>query len=512
MAVMGMKRINICAMRKDRKALLEKLQFLGTVDPDIDLPEDYEYDRVDVTSSRQLFEKQILRCDQALGILDEYAPIKKAPSIAGRELKASSELKDAETRRSAIADKVSAILDLKRRLDDSKADIIRLITQEETLTPWLALDIPAGMKGTRNTSFIIGTVPAALTEEGIVSCISEKSADIKALSLKTLYTDTDFIYFALICLKKDAETVENALREKGFSRIALTGDKSPAQMKADMESQKQNDEKRIQELAESIASYSDNRTDIMLLHDYYAARAGKYELLGKIPETENTFAISGYVTEEDAERTAELIKKDFKAAVELEDIKEEEQPPVKLKNNKFSENFEGITTSFGLPRKGEVDPTTIMSFFYVFFFGLMLSDAAYGLLVALVTFILVKKFPRMDEGMKKSLKLFLYGGLSTLFWGIMFGGYFGDVVDVVGRVWFGAEIPEGGSLIPAVWFVPLKNPMYLLDWCMLFGVIHLFVGHGIKGYMYLKDKNIKGFIFEVMGWYVLLIGLMAMLL
>ena len=94
MAVMEMKRINICAMRKDRKALLERLQTLGTVNPDINLPEDYEYDRVDVTSSRQMFEKQILRSEQALDILDEYAPVKKPSSFAGRELKTISDLSD----------------------------------------------------------------------------------------------------------------------------------------------------------------------------------------------------------------------------------------------------------------------------------------------------------------------------------------------------------------------------------------------------------------------------------
>lgn len=512
MAVMGMRRINICAMRKDRKALLERLQTLGTVVPDIDLPEDYEYDTVDVASSRQLFEKQIMRSEQALEILDEYAPIKKPSSFAGRELKSTSDLKDAEKRRNDIADVISVILDLKRKIDDSRSDIVRLMTQGETLTPWLSLDIPAGFKGTRNTAFITGTVPAAMTEDGIIQCVSEKSPEVRALHLKTLYSDQDFIYFTLVCMKKDSEAVESALRERGFTRSTLSGDRTPAQMKEDYEKQIALDEKQVLELSDSVAIYSDKRPDIMLLRDYYAARAGKYELLGTLPETENTFAISGYVTDVDADRTVEDIRKHFSAAVELEDLKEEEQAPVKLCNNKFSANFEGITSSFGLPHKGEVDPTFIMSFFYVFFFGLMLSDAAYGAILSIATFILIKKFPRMEEGMKKLLVLFFFGGLSTLFWGIMFGGYFGDAFDTIYYKLILGQQELGDPVIPAAWFVPLNNPMYLLDWCMLFGVIHLFTGHGIKGYMYLKDKNIKGFIFEVMGWYVLLIGLLLMLL
>ena len=90
----------------------------------------------------------------------------------------------------------------------------------------------------------------------------------------------------------------------------------------------------------------------------------------------------------------------FVMSMEVEEISEEEEAPVLLKNNKFTESVEGIVASFGLPAKGEIDPTAIMSFFYVFFFGLMLSDAAYGLLVFLVCFILVKKFPRMDSSMR----------------------------------------------------------------------------------------------------------------
>ena len=99
----------------------------------------------------------------------------------------------------------------------------------------------------------------------------------------------------------------------------------------------------------------------------------------------------------------------------------------------------------GLPAKGEMDPTGIMAACYVFLFGLMLSDAAYGFIVFLMCFLALKKFPRMEENLRKSLRLFMYCGLSTLFWGVMFGSYFGDVVDVVSRTFFGHQVT-----IPAV--------------------------------------------------------------
>ena len=95
----------------------------------------------------------------------------------------------------------------------------------------------------------------------------------------------------------------------------------------------------------------------------------------------------------------------------------------------------------------------------------------------------------------------------TLFWGLMFGGIFGDVVSVVSRVFFGHEVT-----VPPLWFEPLKDPMKLLIYSLAFGVIHLFTGLGIKGYLCIKEKKCMDFICDVVLWYMLLIGLILMLL
>src|SRR5699024_8364717 len=128
-------------------------------------------------------------------------------------------------------------------------------------------------------------------------------------------------------------------------------------------------------------------------------------------------------------------------------------------------------------------------------------------IVAIVCFVALKKFPRMSAGMRKSLKLFMLCGVSTIVWGILFGGYFGDVVDVVSRVFFGSEVS-----VPPLWFAPLNDPMKLLVYSMAFGLVHLFVGLGIKGYMQLKARQYLDFFCDVVLWYVFLVGLIMMLL
>ena len=208
-----------------------------------------------------------------------------------------------------------------------------------------------------------------------------------------------------------------------------------------------------------------------------------------------------------ADKVVREFSEKYDAVVETEQIEEEEVPPVLLKNNSFSESVEGVLASFGLPGKGEMDPTFFTSVFYVFLFGLMLSDAAYGLIVALVCGFVLIKCPRMATNLRKSIKLFFWCGISTLFWGVMFGGYFGDAVDVVSETFFGHKVS-----IPALWFVPLNDPMRLLLYSMLFGVIHLLTGLALKGYMCIRDGRYMDFLCDCVLWFLLLVGLIGMLL
>jgi V/A-type H+-transporting ATPase subunit I len=92
----------------------------------------------------------------------------------------------------------------------------------------------------------------------------------------------------------------------------------------------------------------------------------------------------------------------------------------------------------------------------------------------------------------------------------MFGGFFGDVIDVFAKTFLGYT--GSTPILKPLWFNPLDQPMRLLIWCMLFGIIHLFFGLGIKGYEYLKDGDMVGFVSDIVAWYAFLIGLILILL
>nr|WP_288723749.1 V-type ATP synthase subunit I [uncultured Sellimonas sp.] len=509
MSVLQMQRISICAMKKDRKAILEELQRLGVMEIETSRMPSEGLEKMDTLEDRQKFEKQASILDQALDVLQEYAPEKTSmlSSLEGKKLVERKIYQDVVSNRESILDTAQHILLMKKKEAEGKAEIVKLLAQKEALLPWLSLSVPMDYEGTKKTKVFIGSIGSVMTQEEVMAKIAEAAPDLTACDVEIVSADKDQTCLTAICLRTEADLLEEALRSAGFSRPAQTITEIPAKEVEKIETRISEVGKEIADFGKEIQDQAGHRENLKTLSDYYRTRAQRYEVLGQVPQTRNTFVISGYIAKKNAAKLAEKLDREYSLSVEIEDLPEEEEAPVLLENGRATRSVEGVLESFGLPAKGEVDPTKIMFVFYVFLFGLMLSDAAYGLIIFVACAVLLKKYPRMSDGMAKSLRMFMYCGISTLVWGILFGGYFGDVVNVVSRVFFGHEVG-----IPALWFVPLNDPMKLLIFSMLFGLIHLFTGLAIKGYMCLRDKRYMDFFCDVVLWFAFLIGLILMLL
>lgn len=513
MAVLQMQKVSICALKKDRKAILEKIQAMGVMEISQSTEEESGFAKMNTQEQRNTFEKNAALADAALNILQEYVPEKVSmlASLEGKSLVEKEAYLQAADRKTEIMGAASQIVGLHKQIAEYKATIQKLENQIEALTPWLNLDVPINCRGTKSAAVLIGSLPGIMTLEEIYGLVLEHAPDACGVDITVLSSERDAVYIAAVCLKKDAAKVEDALRQGGFAKPSQSMSKIPAQEKEELQKQIEILKRDIGECQSEIVKHGEDRGDLKLISDYFRARADKYEVLGQLLQSRRTFLIHGYVPKKAVEAVSKALNDKFVLSVEIEDIPEDEEAPVILENNSFSESVEGVLGSYGLPKKGEVDPTTVMSFFYVFLFGLMLSDAAYGFLMFIACFIVLKKFPRMESSMKKAIKMFMYCGISTLVWGVLFGGYFGDAIDVVARTFFHVDVPEGG-LVKALWFVPLNDPMRMLMYSMAFGLIHLFTGLGMKGYMLLKEKKVFDFFCDVVLWYVFLIGLILMLL
>ena len=511
MAVVEMQKISISAHRSNRKAILEtlqKLEVIQVVEADLD---ETGLRHKNTADARATFEKNADLADQALAILDKYVPEKQGmlSGLAGKELIDDASFdKVVESQQDCMA-VARKIVRNEKEISECSGNILKNENQKESLVPWMNLDVPMSFTGTDKTAAFIGSVQGVCDEAQVYALIKEKTEGIEELSVTVLSSESDMTNIFVLCLKEAREKVESALRSLGFAKPPQAVLGVPKKVAEDLDRDTEKQKTEIERLKKGIEEYAGSREDLRVVSDYYRTRAEKYRLLGTIPQTRKAFFIEGWVPAESAEAVAKLLTEKYGAVVDYEEKKEGETEPTLLRNNKFSRNYEPVLASYGLPQHGKVDPTTIMSFFYMFFFGMMLSDAGYGLLMVIGCGIALLKFPRMAQGMRKMITMFFWCGVSTVFWGIMFGGFFGDVIDVVAKTFFGYT---GDKIVKPLWFDPLTSPMRLLIWCMLFGIIHLFFGLGIKGYQYLKDGDIVGFVSDIIAWYAFLIGLILMLL
>ena len=238
---------------------------------------------------------------------------------------------------------------------------------------------------------------------------------------------------------------------------------------------------------------------IECLYDQLVMERDREKARANLLKTGRTFMLEGWVPVPRIDAVEELIKK-YECCSAYEEPDEDENVPVLTENGSLSEPFEAITDMYSKPAYRGIDPTALFSFFYAMFFGIMLSDAGYGIVIAAACFIVLKKYDL--EGMtRRMIKMFFYCGLSTVFWGALFGGWFGDFIQVAARVMFNKEIT-----VPALWFNPIDDPTRLLIWSLVFGVIHLFLGMGIKAYMLIKRGHFWDAVFDVFSWYMVIAG------
>ena len=506
MAVLQMQRICICALKRDRKQILELLQRRGVIEINDVIPEDSVFRKTDVSLAESLFDKNISNAKEALQILESYMTDKKSflSILNGRSEVSIEQYEAFSIKHSSILRTVNRICAIAKKTAENKIEILKLQTEAEILSPWIELDIPLNFVGTRYTTSFIGILPNTWSLE----MINKKLTEYIPFNVEIVSSSREQTCIFVLCTKEKAEEVSEALRESGFSHPNLITDKAPTEQLMDIKNLIDEAKSAIILEDDEIKSYGSIIEEIHFLQDYETMRAEKYEVISHLLQSNNVFVMTGYIPEVEAKAVTEILNQRFEIAVELEQPTEEEEVPVLLYNNGFSNPLEGTVESFSPPGKGEIDPTMVMSLFYYMLFGLMLSDAGYGAIMVFGCALGLLKFKgTLEESMKKTLKMYLFCGISTVFWGIMFGSYFGDLLDVVSETFFGQKIT-----IPPLWFFPVNEPMRMLTFSMLLGIIHLLTGLGMKLYYCMKKKDYKAALYDVMFWYVLLISCLLLLL
>lgn len=220
--------------------------------------------------------------------------------------------------------------------------------------------------------------------------------------------------------------------------------------------------------------------------------------------TEKTFLLTAWVPEEKIPQLEKLLE-EFPCYLEVAEPDPEEEPPVLLKNHKLVEPFEVVTEMYSLPSPHGVDPNIAVAIFYFIFFGIMLSDAGYGLLLFFGGLFALKKMD-LSPFLRKMVKLITFGGVSTVFWGALYGSWFGNLIPQFTLTFLGRQIN-----VPLL-LDPLNDPLTILGISFALGALHLFCGMGYKAYLLIRRGHPWEALFDIGFWYMVLVGLPMLVL
>ncbi len=508
MSIARMKKLSVIGHASVKNELLSELMALGIVE--ISLQDDEETDKEwkdllfadgnqgDVDK----YDRRISRIVLAIDALERYGTVKKS-LFRTRAPIHLSEFEERLSEENRIEKSASEIGALCSKLSMIQAAQNKQETNRMALAPWKDYDLPLHMHETKEVDIVLGTIPKDanpdLLKQQLISATDYCIADV-------VNGDSEQFYISIFILKAERDKIDEHLKSFGFTRVRFTEYEGTAHENiAEIDAKLEELNKEKEDVIVSVCSRENEKKDLEYLHDHLIIKRDKAMIRSRLLVTDQAFYFDGWIPQKAEEKVKELLLK-RECHYEITDPKPGEKTPVLLLNGRFSEPFEAITKLYALPDSRSIDATSFFSLSFAIFFGMMLGDGCYGIIMATITGIILKKY-RL-EGMKRQMiKLFFYCGISTAFWGAMFGGWFGNFVSVIGETFFGMDVS-----IPPIWFDPLNDPMKLLIFCFILGGIHLFVGMGLDAYLSIKDGRPLDAVFDVGLWYLLLIGATMLLI
>ena len=507
MSIVKMKRLRVIGFSEQRDELLQQLLHLGCVE--ISEPDDKVTDpewtallRRD-TSSLASRKAEGAALNSALDALKKYAPAKKGLFQKRYDI-TEAKFFDEHAKAAALAC-AQSINDCTREIAQIYSAENKLNANLAGLLPWADLDLPLEQQHTAHAELVLGAVPAAAEESALQA---DLAAATDLAQLTPISADKDQRYLLLIVHKDAMEDALNALRAHSFGVIRfkdLTG--TPQQNIDRMRGEFAALEQQRKEQETAIAAQKDQRAVLQLALDRVNQEISREAVAERFLTDGRIFFAEGWIP---AERVVDfsVLLKHFTCAWETADPVEGDAVPTKLKNPKWMDCINMVTEMYSLPAYDGIDPNPLYFFWYVFFFGFMFADVAYGIVIFLGCLAIIKMFkPKKTLGRMMHLGLWLGG--STAICGVFVGGFFGNVLEVIYNTFLpNAVMPGWMSKFCAGLIVnPVNDPMTVLIIAIAIGCVHLVMGQCIHIYMGFRDGHGIDALLDVVPWWVVFAGI-----
>ena len=495
MAIVKMKKFKLFALEKDRKALLKELQ-------------KFDYVHFIKTSNEENEDLKEVELPENINLLKEKSQkvkwmknflLKLFPKEAKEEISNSSTEHLLFVQIEQQADKYDfnkdyEILDrISKEIETNKEEIINLEIRKKEIDSWRNIKEPIeNLKAFKTAKVFLGTVPKKSFET-----LKDSVRNFDKVYVEEISQDSTMINLMVLGSKLEEKELRNQLKTHSFTELNFdfkgTFEEEFERIKLREEEIKKADSK-LKNTAERLLkiipklTVQDNYLDNLLLRE---------NIVSNFKKTDTVDVIEGYIPADMEYEFQKLITRisSRNSFLEISDVdKDNPEVPILLKNSGLTGLFASITQMYALPRYNEIDPTPILSIFYWVFFGMMVADFAYGLILCLVSGIalIVGNF---SETTRKFLKFFFALSFSTMIWGLLYGSAFGDLIK-----------------LPTQVLDSSKDFMSILILSVIFGAVHLVIGLAIKAYILIKNGHFMDAIYDVFLWYLTLASLIMLIL
>lgn len=496
MAIVKMKKFTLFAFEAERKRLLEELQRFGYVNfSKSDSIEQFDYLKdVEVSTLDNNYIEESTRIKWMIDYVGRFIEKEKGLSALkkGPVVYTFSELEKKASSYDYVPD-FNILSDISKKVDSNNQRLTAIDNTIKELSPWKSIKEPiVDLNSFEKSKFIMGYLPTKNLEKFKTSTV-----DLKF----TYFEEVDIVgknsYCIIFTNELEKEMALENLRLNGFSEVNLEFKGVVSEEIEKLEAEKKILEDDNSKLTEEIKKFTVNIQNMQSVYEYYQNLALRNTVVSNFKATEKLDIIQGYIPADKETNFKALLEKvsALKIYLEIEDAKKDDPDvPIILKNNKIASLFESVTNMYALPKYDEVDPTFILSIFYWVFFGMMVADFAYGLILCIGSGIALKMF-KFNDSTKKFLKFFFALSFSTMIWGLIYGSAFGDLIT-----------------LPTQILDSSKDFMTVLILSLAFGGVHLAFGLGMKAYVLIKNGKPMDAFYDVFLWYLTLTSVILVII
>lgn len=385
---------------------------------------------------------------------------------------------------------LATITQLKERWDQNLAATKQAQAQEDWGTTWQNLDIDIEDSRDKNVTALIGILPNDQWE-----AFQDQLKQTTQIYSEYISNDQKETAFALLYLRKETPNVLELMQDFGARSETKPYPGQPKEILQQAKAELTQLAQERKELAQLIGEKKAQVYHLQQAEEILLAQNQRELAQAGIVESQYLAVIRGWIGADEVPDLKRILADAFpnqQVYLSLEDPTSEEiatnKTPTKLKNNPVVQPFEMLTEMYSIPKYDEIDPTPWMMPFYLVFFGMMVADFGYGLLMLVATTVGLKALT-LPKGTQRFLKLFQYLSVSTIVWGLIYGSSF-------------------GVEMPVYLLSPSKDFMAIFGLSMVFGGIQIFTGLFLAGKENMRKKDYVAAVNQGFSWQGILAGIL----